>query len=342
MNHGHAYTSIHTLKSNSCNQTDRRLHLQLSGPTEHQSHWWTTLQPGERFESVTAAIGVTVTAGTASLSADDPAFPDKAGAVLTLYRRRIRRPNADNHDLPVIFNDYMNCLFGDPTDEKEYPMIDKAAEAGCEYYVIDAGWYADGEWWENVGEWKESRLRFPEGLRKVTDYIRSKGMIPGLWLELEVMGIHCPLADKLPDDWFFTRHGRRITDRSRYQLDFSNPEVRAFADSVIDRLVTEYGAGYIKMDYNIEPGIGTTGHFESAGEGLLAHNRAYLSWLADTFRRYPDLVIENCSSPIICGTDRQSIEIPDDQPDNSLDLKSIGIFLAAALRCQNRSIHFIC
>ena len=244
----------------------------------------------------TTARASSTEASTAALSADDPAFPDKAGAVLTQYRRQIRRPNADDHDLPVIFNDYMNCLFGDPTDEKEYPMIDKAAEAGCEYYVIDAGWYADGEWWENVGEWKESRLRFPEGLRKVTDYIRSKGMIPGLWLELEVMGIHCPLADKLPDDWFFTRHGRRITDRSRYQLDFSNPEVRAFADSVIDRLVTEYGAGYIKMDYNIEPGIGTTGHFESAGEGLLAHNRAYLSWLAETFRRYPDLVIENCSS----------------------------------------------
>ena len=26
---------------------------------------------------------------------------------------------------------------------------------------------------------------------------------------------------------------------------------------VMDRLVNEYGVGYIKMDYNIEPGIGT-------------------------------------------------------------------------------------
>ncbi len=262
---------------------DGYLYLQLSGPTEHQSHWWTDLQPGGEFISAAAAVG----AGT---------FPDGAGAALTRYRRLIRRPNADNEDLPVIFNDYMNCLFGDPTAEKEYPMIDKAAQAGCEYYVIDAGWYADGEWWDGVGEWKESTLRFPEGLRRVTDYIRSKGMIPGLWLELEVMGINCPLADKLPDDWFFTRHGRRITDRSRYQLDFSNPEVRKFADSVIDRLVREYGAGYIKMDYNIEPGIGTTTHTQSAGEGLLLHSRAYLDWLGRTFERYPDLVIENCSS----------------------------------------------
>ena len=269
---------------------DGYLYLQLSGPAEHQSHWWTTLESGMSFTSVPVAVGAV---GSLPGCA---AFPDHAGQVLTRYRRLIRRPNADNRDLPVIFNDYMNCLFGDPTAEKEYPMIDRAAEAGCEYYVIDAGWYADGEWWDGVGEWKESRVRFPEGLRKVTDYIRSKGMIPGLWLELEVMGINCPLASKLPDSWFFTRHGRRIVDRSRYQLDFSNPEVREHADRIINRLVEEYGAGYIKMDYNIEPGIGTTGHCESAGEGLLAHNRAYLSWLADTFRRYPDLVIENCSS----------------------------------------------
>ena len=37
----------------------------------------------------------------------------------------------------------MNCLWGDPTEAKELPMIAAAAKAGCEYFVIDAGWYAD-------------------------------------------------------------------------------------------------------------------------------------------------------------------------------------------------------
>ena len=64
---------------------------------------------------------------------------DKAMGQLTTYRRRIRRPNQDNEKLPIIFNDYMNCLFGDPTTEKELPLIDAAAEIGCEYFVIDAG-----------------------------------------------------------------------------------------------------------------------------------------------------------------------------------------------------------
>ena len=260
------------------------LYLQLSGPNEIWSHWSKDLKPGERFVSVPAAI----CAVTGNF--------EKANEEMTKYRRRIRRPNPDNEKMAVIFNDYMNCLFADPTTAKELPLIDAAAKAGCEYYVIDAGWYSAGFWWDNVGEWKPSSERFPEGFKWLMDHIRSKGMIPGVWLEIEVMGINCELAKKLPDDWFFCRHGKRIYDRSRYQLDFRNPEVRAFADEIIDRFVQEYHVGYIKMDYNIEPGIGTEINADSFGDGLLEHERAYLKWLDNVFARYPDLIIENCSS----------------------------------------------
>ena len=58
-------------------------------------------------------------------------------------------------------------------------------------------------------------------------------------MELEVMGIKCPKADKVPDDWYFMRHGKKVYDRSRYQLDFRNPEVIAHATEVIDRLVND-------------------------------------------------------------------------------------------------------
>lgn len=258
--------------------------LGLFGPTEPESHWSINLKPGQCFETVPAAVGAT-----------DADF-SHAMAALTRYRRKIRRPNSDNEKLPVIFNDYMNCLFADPTYEKELPLIDAAAEIGCEYYVIDAGWYDDGFWWDSVGEWKEGQKRFPQGMKAMADYIRSKGMIPGVWLELEVMGIHCLLAEKVPEDWFFHRHGKKIYDRSRYQLDFRHPGVIAHVTEVVRRVVEDYGCGYIKMDYNIDPGIGTEYQADSFGDGMLQHERAYLEWLDSIFRKYPDLVIENCSS----------------------------------------------
>lgn len=69
---------------------------------------------------------------------------EDAAAQMTQWRRLMRRKNEDDEKLPVIFNDFMNCLGGDPSEEKEYPLIDAAAEIGCEYYTIDAGWYANG------------------------------------------------------------------------------------------------------------------------------------------------------------------------------------------------------
>lgn len=286
---------------------NNHFYVALSGPTEVQSHWFKQLKPGESFTSVPVAVGVS-----------EGCF-DTAMGELTKYRRMIRRPNKDNENLPVIFNDYMNCLFGDPTTEKELPLIDAAAAMGCEYYVIDAGWYAPGEWWDSVGEWQQCYERFPNGIEEVTNYIREKGMVPGVWLELEVMGINCEKAKSVPDDWFFIRHGKRVYDRSRYQLDFRNPAVIDHVNEVIDRVVNQYGVGYIKMDYNIEPGIGTELYADSVGQGMLEHERAYLKWLDGVFEKYPDLVIENCSSGGL-RTDyamlaRYSIQSTSDQED---------------------------
>ena len=266
------------------------LYLKVTGPTELYAHWYREIAPGEQFTSV--PVSVVCTKGDVR----------DAAVQLNEYRRRIRRENEDNRTMPVIFNDYMNCLWGKPTTEEEIPLIDMAADMGCEYYCIDCGWYSAGEWWSNVGEWLPSKERFPvttkfpEGFTSLLKYIRAKGMVPGLWLELEVMGLNCRLAGQKPDSWFFMRHGRRVREKSRYQLDFRNPQVRAFADEVIARLVEEYGVGYIKMDYNIEPGIGTDYEADSPGDGLLEHERAYLAWLAGIFAKYPRLVIENCGS----------------------------------------------
>ena len=110
---------------------------------------------------------------------------------------------------------------------------------GCEYYCLDCGWYDKGFWWDRVGEWKESPERFPNGLKSICEYANSKGMKMGLWLEIEVMGIACKLADTLPDDWFICRHGKRHADNKRYLLDFRNPEVRDYCRGVVDRLIRD-------------------------------------------------------------------------------------------------------
>ena len=61
------------------------------------------------------------------------------------YHGRIRRPHPDYEQRPIIFNEYMNCLMGDPTTEKVETFIGPAAEAGAEYFCIDCGWFYDDD-----------------------------------------------------------------------------------------------------------------------------------------------------------------------------------------------------
>jgi alpha-galactosidase len=269
------------------NTSDGTSYLYLGGPDELHGQAWKQLPPGAEYQTPPVALGC-VKGGF-----------DEAVTALTAYRRKAcLQPHADNRNCPVIFNDYMNCLTGDPTTEKELPLIDAAAQAGCEYFVIDAGWYAElkESWWESVGLWQPSTTRWGAGgLKVVLDRIRARGMTPGLWLEIEVAGIRSPLKDK-PDAWFFMRHGQRVIDHGRFLLDFRNAEVRAHADEVVNRLVQDYGVGYIKMDYNVDALLGTEVQADSFGQGLLEHQRAYLRWIDAVRARFPQLVIENCGS----------------------------------------------
>lgn len=252
-------------------------YLALGGPTDCDHQWREHLAPGGEFTTEAAALAL------------GDGFEDALGA-LTAYRRAVRRPHPDHTALPVIFNDYMNTLMGDPTTAKLLPLIDAAASVGAEYFCIDSGWYDDDAqgWWDSVGEWLPADSRFPDGgLGRVLDHIRSRGMVPGLWLEPEVVGVRSPVARSLPDDAFVRHDGIRVTEHGRHQLDLRNPSARAHLDATFDRIVGEWGVGYLKLDYNITV---------SPGGPLLGHARAWLDLLSSVLDRHPGLVIENCAS----------------------------------------------
>ncbi|MCD0443138.1 alpha-galactosidase [Glycomyces sp. A-F 0318] len=255
------------------------------GPTDAEHQFAERLAPGTAFTSVPAGLAV----------ADGGR--DAAFAALADYRRaiRVRRPVDDR--LPVVYNDYMNTLMGDPSTEKLLPLVESAAAAGAEYFCVDAGWFAGPRgWWHSAGEWREAPGRFTGGLVSVADAIRRAGMRPGLWLEPEGVGVASPVAERLPDEAFFQRFGQRVVEGNHYQLDLRHPAARAHLDETVDRLVDEFGLGYFKLDYNVDIGAGTEVGVAGAGAGLLGHTRALRDWLLGVQERHPALLIESCSS----------------------------------------------
>jgi alpha-galactosidase len=121
-------------------------------------------------------------------------------------------------------------------------------------------------------------------------------MVPGLWLEPEVVGVNSPVVRQLPPEAFLRRNGGLSVEHGRYHLDLRHPAAVKHVDEVVDFVVRDLGVGYLKLDYNIAVCPGPDAGNLSPGAGLLAVNRAHLEWLDRVLDRYPGLIVENCAS----------------------------------------------
>lgn len=263
-----------------------RFALAASGATNLDHAWSAALAPGE---SVTTPELVIAHSGEGW-----------QGAIQELTRhRRADAARRTSHlgRTALVFNDYMNTIKADPTQEKLLPLIESAAAVGTEVFCIDAGWYDDsGDWWPTVGEWLPSQQRFGQaGLQGMLDDIRDHGMTPGLWLEPEVIGVHSPLMARLPESAFLQRRGTLVVEHGRHFLNFSSPDARAHLDATFDRLIS-MGVGFFKLDYNVTPGLGDDSRGQEPGGGLQTHIAAYFDWFDALRERHPSVMMENCGS----------------------------------------------
>ena len=219
---------------------------------------------------------------------------------MSKYRRHIAGKSVVDAHLPTIFNEYMHLSWDSPTAEQTARVAPVVAKTGVEYYVIDCGWHNEEPGnviYPYVGQWKESKARFPEGVRKTTDFIRSLGMKAGLWIEPEIIGVQCKeMLDYYDDSCFLQRNGKKIAVMNRYFLDFRNEKVRGYLTETIRRMAEDYGADYIKLDYNQDCGAGTDYAAFCVGEGLEACAAAYISWVDEVRARFPNVLFETCSS----------------------------------------------
>jgi alpha-galactosidase len=177
-----------------------------------------------------------------------------------------------------------------------------AAALGCELFVIDAGWYGDGDgkWSLMLGNWEVNKQRLPDGIEPVADRVRQLGMKFGMWVEIENAHPDSPVGKAHPD-WFLHVGDKPASTRSL--LDFSKPEVLAWAKEKIHTLMKKYQLDFIKMDFNGDLQINSH-HFDGQPESALSRHLAGLVSLWEYMReKYPDLIIENCAS----GSLRQDI-----------------------------------
>ncbi|HEV2378968.1 MAG TPA: alpha-galactosidase [Terriglobia bacterium] len=114
---------------------------------------------------------------------------------------------------------------------------------GFDYVVLDDG-YDRGEHGEHywISNWSDDR--FPHGPKWLAGYIKSKGLLPGIWL---VPNSYAGALDEHPGWYVHDRAGHLILDYSTPALDPTNPEVLEFLKHEFQTL-DDWGFEYYKFD----------------------------------------------------------------------------------------------
>jgi alpha-galactosidase len=181
------------------------------------------------------------------------------------------------------------------TEERVFEFIDVGARLGAEVFFIDASWYAPARshWWDTVGDW-EVGSRFPRGLAPFRGRAHALGMKFGLWMEAERFARSARNLADHPDFVAQLYTG----EQSRGHLDLTRPQVAAWMEREIARVISEHQLDFFRLDYN----VGSLGFgFQNEHDGFLENHywryyQALYAIYARLRKQFPAVIFENCAS----------------------------------------------
>ena len=182
--------------------------------------------------------------------------------------------------MPVIFNSWLYCYDNLDIDELK-KQATCAAELGIEAFMIDAGWFGNGDgWYRSVGDWEENTLSGPKGrLLELSNHVREKGMIFGLWFEPERASPASNAVQTHPDYYINNR-----------LLNFANPEAVDYMADVLSRQIEKYKIGWVKFDFN------ATIPLDPSADGFYRYFQGQKRFVEILRSRFPALYLTNCAS----------------------------------------------
>lgn len=261
-------------------------YAEMTACNEENGGWYYDLKPGESYIAERTFLGVV-----------NGTF-ENAVRELNSFKRYDSIIKTKNNMPYVIYNTYMNSLWLDQTPDKLVPLINAAADVGCEIFCIDAGWSQSktGDTTDYLGDWYiRTDLYGEHGLREIAELIKQKGMIPGIWFEFDAC-IDNTYGYSLGKDTVIKRYDDAVGGRCSF-YNMKNASVRAYLKERIRELY-DIGFRYIKNDYNQNTGIGCTNNYDgnSPAEGLIQNADAFYMFINELYAEFPDIIIENCGS----------------------------------------------
>ena len=211
------------------------------------------------------------------------------------YQRNWLARDLDPAQRPIIYNSWYATAF-DVRPHHQLALADRAAELGVEAFVVDDGWFAgrtDDR--HGLGNWWPDPVAFPEGLDPLISGVLDHGLRFGIWVEPEAVS---PDADVLRDhpDWIY-RAGDRplVTVRNQYVLDFGRPEVLAWTEIWLRRLLADHRITYLKWDMNRPISDGGRPGDIHGRQWAVQHAQGYHQVMRMVRTEFPHVTVEACS-----------------------------------------------
>jgi alpha-galactosidase len=248
------------------------------GPGEsYETPWLVAVFSDAGLDGLSDRLHPWIRSGGAAVAATRPIDRSVGGANLSSSRIRLPRP--------VVLNTW-EAVYFDHDLGKLTELVDAAAVAGVERFVLDDGWFtgrrddrrALGDWFVDADVW-------PDGLHPLADRVVAAGMEFGLWVEPEMISPDSELARAHPS-WILGG-GAGPTWRWQRVLDLSNPDAYAYLLERLTALLGEYPIAYLKWDHNRDLLVPGVSHRQT---------RALYRLLAALKDAFPDVEIESCAS----------------------------------------------
>lgn len=223
-------------------------------------------------------------------------FGDLDAAIQAMHRhirRSVVRPQARGH------GGWIESGIGPEVEITEaivHQQIEASASLGAEVFFLDASWYTppNGSWYDTVGDWEVDRERYPQGLAPFRDHARERGMLFGLWMDPERIGRQSNTAADHPD-WLAVGYDGQA--RLGDMLDLTRPEVAAWVEDRIGRVIADNELDFFRLDWNVgtlRAGAQTVRHgfVESA---FWRYSDAFYAMFDRLRERFPDVILEHCA-----------------------------------------------
>jgi alpha-galactosidase len=240
------------------------------------------------------APGETVTSPVVHIGHLTGELDDVVQAMHDHIRRSVIAPQPAGR-AQLVQDNHWGYQSGVETEEGIRGVVDAAASVGVELFIFDAGWYGNkrNDWGNQVGDWRPGSW-LPNGLKPISDYVHSKGLLFGLWLEAESIGKSTKLREQHPD-FVLLRNGQPAFGGRA--LDLTKPEVAAWLEAELTRVFTEYGVDLFRLDYNVTD---SRGGGNRVRDGFLENTtwryyEAFYPMLDRLRKKFPKMIFENCA-----------------------------------------------